>query len=183
MESTAVSAAQLAQYDQLFNPQKAQDLIQFGLPKDVVNDCVLMVLAQARSQEKYKALDAKKLITDGLMTPKAGVKISAHIETKKSVKYIRVGQLNSDGKIVGIGRIFYVNNCAGTPAAEWELKHISEGQYDIARCGFARYFEERTYWNIGWYQKGLYNGYVHTVDPKGASTGVQNTNTKNEVNA
>ena len=36
---------------------------------------------------------------------------------------------------------------------------------------------------MGWYHRGLYNGYIQAVDQKGQSTGVQNTNTKNEVSA
>ena len=40
------------------------------------------------------------------------------------------------------------------------MAHLSEGQYDGARSGFGRYFEDKDYFNAGWYYKGMFNGYV-----------------------
>ena len=98
------------------------------------------------------------------------------------MKYIRVGQLNSDGKIEGLGRMFYVTNAAGA-MNEWELKHISEGQCDGPRSGFGRYFEEDDYYHIGWYHKNMHNGYILNNVKGTKSEGVLNQNTKVEVSA
>ena len=113
------------------------------------------------------------MIKDGLFQIKPGVKITAAVETKKSVKYIRVGQLSADGKIEGLGRMFYVSNAGGS-TQEWELKHISEGQCDGPRSGFGRYFEEEEYYHIGWYHKNMHNGYILNVVKGVSKEGVEN---------
>ena len=102
---------------------------------------------------------------------KPGVSITCNVLTKKSVTYIRIGQLNGN-KIEGVGRFFYCTGCEGEKPKNWDLAHLSEGQYDGARSGFGRYFEEKDYYNVGWYLKGMFNGYVVEVTPKGTNKGI-----------
>ena len=53
-----------------------------------------------------------------------------------------------------------MTNCKGNPPKEWDMAHLSEGQYDGARSGFGRYFEDKDYYSAGWFSKGMFNGYV-----------------------
>ena len=75
-----------------------------------------------------------------------------------------------------------MTNCKGNPPKEWDMAHLSEGQYDGARSGFGRYFEDKDYYSAGWYAKGMFNGYViDHQSSKGTKKGVQNLNPKAEV--
>ncbi len=123
----AHSDADIAPFVCLFSPASAADLIKVGMPKDIAEKCVWSILESAKNREGFKALDIKKLIKDGMITLNGAVKITCVVETKKSVKYIRIGQLNGDGKIEGVGRMFYVTNCKEPDPSDWELNHISEG--------------------------------------------------------
>ena len=106
----AYSDADIASYKLLFNPTKAEDLISFGVPKDIADDCILRCLDRIKDRMKYRPFDCEKLIKEGLFNIKPGTPITCNIETKKSVTYIRVGQLNGK-KIEGVGRLFYMTNC------------------------------------------------------------------------
>ena len=116
-------------------------------------------LDRIKDRMNYKPLDIEKLIKEGMINIKPGTPITCNVETKRSVSYIRVGQLNGK-KIEGVGRLFYMTNCKDNAPKEWDMAHLSEGQYDGARSGFGRYFEDKDYYNAGWYAKGMFNGYV-----------------------
>ena len=123
----AHSDADIALLVKLFSPASAADLVSVGMPKDIAEKSVWPILESSKNREEFKALDIKKLIKDGIISLDGAKKITCQVETKKSVKYIRIGQLNGDGKIEGVGRMFYVTNCKGTDPSDWELNHISEG--------------------------------------------------------
>ena len=149
----------LEEYKLLFNPRKTEDLISFGVPKEIVDDCILRCIEKIKEYQDYRPFDVTALIKEGFLNIKPGTPITCNIEYKKSVTYVRIGQIN-ENKIEGVGRLFYMTNCNGNPPIDWVMDHISEGQFDGSISGFGRYFEHSKYFNAGWYNKGIFNGYV-----------------------